>query len=158
MKTYNKLVLGSEILVDASETYKNANCDAHFARAILLAGAVLEIIRPLLEELKIDTPMDELADLAHMVEHGIPAANKDDRNIYLRFYKATYNSLKHAGKDYGRNQKKASDDLEIEADLQEEARELIDFAIRSFKRLPLSLDLVAFQLSDKFLDIVHSHY
>ncbi|WP_445427382.1 hypothetical protein [Alishewanella sp. HL-SH05] len=159
MKTHNKILLSGELLLEAANIYKSAKTDTEFAKSILLAGAVINIVSPLLQELGI-----EPSEIQHA--HVVLKLRKIDKDTLtkdqlrkeigksLKFSRMAYNSLKHSGK----GELKASDDLIFEANLSEEAYFLIGNAIDDFKRLPLPVRTINSELPGELLTLLQSSW
>ncbi|TJY55903.1 hypothetical protein E4T66_20150 [Sinimarinibacterium sp. CAU 1509] len=158
MKTHNKILLAGELLVDAEKTYRSGETDGEFAKSILLAGAVIGIVAPLLEEQKIKSSHVQLAEMAARLR-GLDVTNlppkKRGREIgrSIGFYRLVYNSLKHAG---DREKVKPSQDLLFDANLKEEAGHLISSAIDDYNKLSLLRRETNLELSDNLLTLLQS--
>lgn len=158
MKTHDKILLAGELLLDAANSFHIATTEAEYAKCILLAGAVIGVTAPWLDELGEKSSQIRLAELsAHL--KGIDLSELTDKSRErefgksLTFYRLAYNSLKHAGK---RNDVKPSDDLIFRANLKEEAYYLIGSAIDDYNKLPLSREVINKQLSDDLLTLLQS--
>lgn len=157
MKSHNKLLLASELLVESAKIYRSATSDTDFAKAILLAGAVTGIIEPLLSESGTAPSQIQLAKLAVAiggVEMDDLSKNDQKREIgnFLLFSKFAYNSLKHAG---GRKDITAADDVNFVADLKVEARDIINSAIIDFGQIPRQY-VTNVALSTDFTNFLHT--
>ena len=64
MTEHNKIPLAGEMLVQAVNSYSHAPRDIDYVTSILLAGAVIGIIAPLLKELDIKSSQVALAELS----------------------------------------------------------------------------------------------
>ncbi|ART83179.1 hypothetical protein CBP31_11620 [Oceanisphaera profunda] len=140
MKIHDKILLAGELLLEAANIYKSAKTDAEFAKSILLAGAVINIASPWLQELGVEPSQVQHAHIVlelRKLDKGTLTESQIRKEIgkSLKFSRMVYNSLKHAGN----GSLKASEDLTFEADLPEEAYFLIGSAIDDFRRLPLSV-------------------
>ncbi|KQV78485.1 hypothetical protein ASD15_21985 [Massilia sp. Root351] len=136
---YNKLQLAGELLVAAAEDCRNAACDQDYAKSILVAGAVTGIVEPLLKELGIVPHHIGLARGAvEFKELDGPLFSPEERAQLIRqgrtYYQLAYSALKHAGFP-GKNIK-ASENLEFETNLKEEAYYLVDSAINDYIKIP----------------------
>ena len=161
MKEHNKRVIAGDFLVEAVEAYKTAVSDADYAKCILLAGATIGIISPLLEELGIKPQQVELAERAAGLSGiDLTTLTPNDRNVHiakgLRFYRFVSNALKHTGNE--RYQIKASADLTFEADLKDEAQYLISTAIDDLNKLGLPVEILNTPHADKLLHVLHSTF
>ncbi|SFN28404.1 hypothetical protein SAMN05660284_01072 [Formivibrio citricus] len=160
METHDKILLAGELLVDAAKTYRAGETNIDFAKSILLAGAVIGIVAPWLEELGGKPSQTQLAGMAANLK-GVPLTNlplnEQQKEIgkSIAFYRLTYNSLKHAGRG---EKTKPSDDRFFEANLKEEAYYLIGNAIDDYNKLPLSRQTINTKLSDDLLTLLQSHW
>lgn len=158
---HNKLLLAGEMLVAASNSYKAASTDIDYIKCILLAGAVINISYPLIEELGGKSKQRSSAELAtflmersgHVFE-GKQKAKQISR--FIGFSNFAYNSLKHTGdktKDV-----LPSDDLYFESNLKIEAERIIIDAISDFIGVPFSQSLINTHFSDELLDLLSSNW
>jgi hypothetical protein len=105
MPTLNKIQVASEMFVEAHTRYATAGRNIDYITSIMLSGAVVGIIGPLLKDQGSRTTHELLARIANVIsEPGDDPANDG-------MFRAVYNSLKHAGNK--RQNVLASDDLEI---------------------------------------------
>jgi len=131
--TINKLELAGQLLVEAVTTYRSGERNVDFAKSILMAGAVVEIVSPLLKEHDIRSHQIKLAALAKEVDE------KSDVSKSMIFFRRPYNALKHAGKSSTNKdgtftwKTLPSSDLLIDLDLKDEADHLINSAIEDFR-------------------------
>lgn len=159
--THNKLLLAGEMLVAASNSYKEASTDIDYIKCILLAGAVINICYPLIEELGGKSKQRSSAELATFlmersgnVFKGKQKAKQVSR--FIGFSNFAYNSLKHTGdktKDV-----LPSDDLYFESNLKIEAERIIIDAISDFIGVPFSQSLINTHFSDDLLDLLSSNW
>lgn len=160
METHNKILLAGELLVDAAKNYRSGVENIDFAKSILLAGAVIGIVAPCLEDIGVKSTHRRLAELSAQLK-GIdlnplpPQQRKKEIGKSIAFYRLSYNSLKHAGKG---SEIKASDDLLFKANLKEEAYDLINAAIDDYNKLTLSQRTINNELSDDLLTLLQSHW
>jgi hypothetical protein len=136
---HNKLQLAGDLLTEAAKDCRNATCDRDYAKSILLSGAVVGIVAPLLEELGIEPFQLSLAKGAIAFNgHDLPSlSQKEQKGLIgqgLTYYRLAYNALKHAGG--GTKKIKPSEDLEFERNLGEEAYHLVDCAIIDYNKIP----------------------
>ncbi|MCK6436265.1 hypothetical protein [Rivihabitans pingtungensis] len=137
MHTYNKIYLAGEMLVESVRVYRAARRRVEFISAILLAGAVIGIIAPCVEELGGQASDHDFVDLLVAMKK-LRGATPQDLKKYtakvIRERRYVYNSLKHAGKKKrGESPEiKPSDDCELIADLQLEAYSVIGRAIDDY--------------------------
>lgn len=158
MKTHDKILLAGELLLDAANSFHTATTEAEYAKCILLAGAVIGVTAPWLDELGEKSSQIRLAELsAHFqgidLSELTDKSRKEELGKSLAFYRLAYNSLKHAGKG---KEVKASDDLTFKANLKEEAHYLIGSAIDDYNKLPLPQEVINKQLSGDLLTLLQS--
>src|SRR5262245_12482567 len=67
MDTYNKLVVGSELGVEAHHKFVGAKSDIDYISALLLSGAVVGIVHPLIAERGGKSSHDVLARVANLL-------------------------------------------------------------------------------------------
>jgi hypothetical protein len=91
MATLNKVRLASEMFVEAHTRYATASRDIDYISSILLSGAVIGIIGPLLKEQGGRTTHELLARFANAISEPGDDPARDG------MFRAVYNSLKHAG-------------------------------------------------------------
>lgn len=145
----------------ASNSYKEASTDIDYIKCILLAGAVINICYPLIEELGGKSKQRSSAELATFlmersgnVFKGKQKAKQVSR--FIGFSNFAYNSLKHTGdktKDV-----LPSDDLYFESNLKIEAERIIIDAISDFIGVPFSQSLINTHFSDDLLDLLSSNW
>lgn len=142
MGGHNKLYIASQMLLKAARDFEAATDELEYVNCILLAGAVINICYPIIEEKGGTSKFRQMADLATTImemRNGKPMDVKDRSNQIRRFLSFdlfAYNALKHAG-DRAKGIK-ASDDIFFEADLKREAEQLICAAISDFGSVPHS--------------------
>ncbi|WP_299263711.1 hypothetical protein [uncultured Psychrosphaera sp.] len=154
MTEHDKIPLAGEMLVQAVKSYEHALKDIDYVTSILLAGAVIGIIAPLLEELDIKSSQVALAELSVKSSNSTSLDKKVGRAI--GFYRFTYNALKHAG--HGKNIP-ASKDLVIHADLKDEAEFLIRHAVQDYNKIPepyITLEYINNNMPHELLDVLQS--
>jgi len=140
MAEHNKLQIASQLLLSAARDFKTATTDTDYVKCILLAGAVVNVCYPIVDELGGKTSQRETAELATKLTELRTGAAFDEKArdaLIKRFIGSdvfVYNALKHAGDR--RKNVAATDDILFEADLKHEARELILIAIDNFRLLP----------------------
>lgn len=145
MAAFNKIQLASEMFVEAHARYTNATRDIDYIVSILLSGAIGGIISPLLKE--------QGGHSMHELFTGISNAIADPGEEVTKeeMFRQIYNSLKHAGD----NRKKgkviiASEDLEIQTDLKQEAARMLDAAKNDFRHITV-LPQIKDSLSESFI-------
>ena len=134
-KPINKIDLCVDMILASARALK-AGKQIDFVTSILLAGAVNEILEPLLQELRIETKRGEFAlcaaRIANKNSSDNPIHEKTRKSVFSNS-KSIYNALKHAGnKNRGI---KPSDDLEMVVDLCDEAEWSLSFALDNFLAL-----------------------
>ena len=142
MAKHDKLQIASQLLLSAARDFEMAKTDTDYVKCILLAGAVVNICYPIVEELGGKSSQRASAELATRlteIHNGEPLDMKARTALVKRFIgfdAFVYNSLKHAGDT--RNNVAATGDICFEADLKHEARNLILNAIDDFRSVPHS--------------------
>lgn len=153
MNEYNKITLAGDMLVQAVHNYHRSQKDSDYITSILLAGAVIDIIAPLLTELGMKSSQTSLAELSEaMVESSEASSHKKKAKW---FYRRIYNSLKHAGA----KETPASQDLTLCADLKNEAEFLISHAVGDYSNIPepyITQEDINKKMSYDLLDILQS--
>ena len=153
MSKYNKIVLASKMFIEAHNKFDSAKSEMDYVSSILLSGAVVGIVAPLLEE-QGGYPMHEiLARISNvMISEGVIVSDGDEK-IYQGIFRETYNAFKHAGKQ--RKNIKPTEDLEIETDIKLEAGRMLDVAKSDFKRIEVSPNIQS-QISSEFIQLLES--
>src|SRR5437899_826308 len=96
---YNKIVIAAEMLSEAQKRYFQAMRDVDYVTSILLSGAVIGVVSPLLKEQKRGrTSHQLLARVSKLV------AQPDTTSLNEWMFRDVYNGLKHAGKDKRKDQ------------------------------------------------------
>jgi hypothetical protein len=145
MKKYNKIVIASEMFERAHDQFVSAQSEMDYASSLLLAGAIVGIIAPLLAEQGGHPTHDLLVRIGNVIsEH-------DGENHHVGLYRTAYNSLKHAGND--RKKFKPSEDLEFETDIRLEAARMLDAAKADFKEITVT-GKVHQQFSQSFIELL----
>jgi hypothetical protein len=144
MTSYNKIVIASQLFQRAHEQFEMAKTDIDYGSSLLLSGAVVGIIAPVLSEIGSRPMHDILADIANVI------SDSDSQKYHSGLFRAAYNSLKHAGNE--RRKVAPSDDLEFETDLRLEAAHMLDVAKSDFKELR-NLVIVREQCSKEFIEL-----
>jgi hypothetical protein len=145
--THNKIRVASKMFTEAHNRYVNAKGDIDYIASILLSGAVMGIVSPLLREQGGHTSHELLAKIAKLTaEQGESPAREG-------LFRAIYNGLKHAGDD--RQGIAASEDLELDVDLPREAAHMLDDAKADFKAIAVARELRA-QIPQEFFALVLS--
>ena len=129
--------------------FENAKTDMNYVSSILLSGAVVGIIAPLLEE-QGGHPMHEiLARISNvMVSEG-------EEKMHQGIFRETYNAFKHAGNK--RKEIKPSEDLEVETNLKLEAGRMLDVAKSDFKEITVSNEIRK-KISSEFIQLLDSEH
>jgi hypothetical protein len=126
--------------MEAHNVYINARRDIDYVTSILLSGAVIGIVSPLLKEQGRHTMHELQSKIAKSI------TEPDEEASHEGMFREIYNSLKHAGN----NKIPASNDLEIHTDLKKEAAHMLDAAKHDFQKIEVLLE-VRKGLSKKFL-------
>lgn len=147
MVKLNKIVVASEMYVEAHNRFSNANSDIDYITSILLSGSIIGIVGELLKEQGGKTTHQNLARMSNFLAEDGDGIQKEG------FFRAVYNSLKHAG--YTKRNVKASDDLLICADLRLEAARMLDAAKSDFNEIKVSFDIKS-KWSSKFISLLES--
>ena len=152
MSKYNKIVLASKMFIEAHNKFDSAKSEMDYVSSILLSGAVVGIVAPLLEE-QGGHPMHEiLARISNdvMIHFMVSEGNE---KAHQSIFRKTYNAFKHAG-----NKKmniKPTEDLEIETDIKIEAGRMLDIAKSDFKQIEVSHNIRS-QISNEFIQFLES--
>ena len=149
----NKISLCEDMLLASARFYKNGTCDVDFATSILLSGAVNEITEPLLKEFSIKTRRGHFSELAAKLSKSEKSIERKQK-IHFALTKSVYNEIKHAGDHNGKV--KPSEDLEIFANLKDEAEWSLSFALNNFLALPapyVTQQKINHIYTDEFLDL-----
>lgn len=147
MKTFNKIQLASSMFVEAHLRYIGAKQEMDYIVSILLSGAVVGTIGPLLKDQGGHTTHELLASISNAI------AEPGDDKAHEGIFREIYNSLKHAGNE--RKNISASNDLEIRTDLKKEAARMLDAAKNDFRNINVSSE-VRNGLSKQFLGLLQS--
>ena len=147
MKVHNKIVIASQLFERAHEIFESAKTDTDFALSLLLAGAVVGIIAPVLAEQGGHPMHDLLARIANAT------AESEESKYHVGLFRAAYNSLKHSGNS--RQKIAPSEDLEFEADIATEAAHMLDVAKADFNEVRVSSEIQN-QCSPSFIALLES--
>ena len=147
MASFNKLLVASEMFVEAHERYTNARSDIDYVASILLSGAVLGIVAPLLKEQGGHTTHSILARIGNSI------GEVTDPRMHEGMFRVVYNALKHSGND--RQDVLPSADLVFETDLRLEAAEMLDAAKQDFKNIEVAIQLHQ-SFSPRFVELLES--
>ena len=149
MDRYNKIVMASKMFMESHKLFMNAKNEMDYVSSILLSGAVVGIIAPLLEEQR-GHPMHEiLARISNaMAEEG-------EEEMHQGIFRETYNAFKHAGNK--RKKIKPSEDLEVETNLKLEAGRMLDVAKSDFKEITVSNE-TRNGISSEFTQLLESEH
>ena len=147
MNKYNKIVLASKMFTEAHNKFDSAKSEMDYVSSILLSGAVVGIVAPLLEE-QGGIPMHEILTRISNV-----MASEGDEKTYQGIFRETYNAFKHAGNK--RKKIKPTEDLEIETDIKIEAGRMLDIAKSDFKQIEVSHNIRR-QISNEFIQFLES--
>jgi hypothetical protein len=141
---YNKVVLASEMFVEAHEKFTAAARDVDYVVSLMLSGAVVGVIAPLLNEQGKPSMHQLLARLSNIAE-------PDGEPAHAGLFRAVYNGLKHAGNP--RKRVAASADLSLNADFRLEAAELLEAPREDFTKILVTSEVRA-QLSPRFVTLL----
>jgi len=135
------------MFVEAHKRYATADREIDYVTSILLSGAVIGVIGPLLKEQGGRTTHELLAKIGNIIsESGEDPSHEG-------MFRAVYNSLKHAG---NKTQNiRPSDDLEIRTDLRLEAAHMLDAAKDDFLKIEMS-SMVKSSLSVECIELLQS--
>lgn len=147
MKKYNKIVIASEMFERAHDQFVSAKSDMDYASSLLLSGAVVGIIAPLLADQGGHPTHDLLVRIGNVI------SEQGDEKQHVGLYRAAYNSLKHAGNH--RKNLKPSEDLEFETDIRLEAARMLDAAKTDFKEITVTSKIHQ-QCSQSFIKLLES--
>ena len=147
MTTFNKIRLASEMFVEAHDRYTSAHRDIDYITSILLSGAVVGIVSPLLKEQGGHTMHELLVRIGNLI------AEPGEEATHEGMFREIYNSLKHTG-NKNRNIL-SSADLEIQTDLKKEAAHMLDAAKHDFREIEV-LPKVREGLSKEFLSLLEA--
>lgn len=147
MATFNKIQVAAEMFLEAHQRYTTASRDIDYITSVMLSGAVVGIISPLLTEQGGHSTHSLLARIGNVVAQPGEPPTRDG------MFREIYNALKHAGDD--RRQVVPSADLEIHADLALEAARMLDAAKQDFRQIQVSYELKK-KLAPEFLDLLES--
>jgi hypothetical protein len=143
---HNKLFLAADMFMEARNRFLNGTRDIDFVASILLSGAVLGMVSPLLKEQGKQTQ--------HQIWERMANAIDQSAGVHEGTFRQNYNGLKHAGNL--RKNIKASQDLTLNADLRKEASHLLDAARRDFNFVPLPKGITLLDFDDDFYDAITS--
>lgn len=147
MVPLNKIHVASEMFMEAHERYMTASRDIDYIVSIMLSGAVVGIVGPLLEEQGGHTTHSLLKRVGDLIaEPGEPPCHEG-------MFRAIYNALKHAGDE--RRNIAPSVDLDIRADLRVEAARMLDAARQDFRQIEVSQQIKN-GLPPKFFELLES--
>ena len=149
MLTLNKVKVASEMFVEAHARYATARRDIDYITSIMLSGAVIGVIGPLLKEQGGRTTHELLVAIANAI------SSPGDAPAYEGMFRTVYNGLKHAGNDKQKQKVRASDDLEIRTNLPLEAARLLDAAKNDFRNIEVSAE-VRQGLSPEFIQLLEA--
>jgi hypothetical protein len=136
------------MFVEADARYTNATSDMDYIASILMSGAVVGIVGPLLTEQGHRTMHQLLAKIGELV------AEPGDDPSHEGIFRVVYNSLRHTGNR--RANLNPSDDLEIHTDLRVEAAHMLDAAKEDFRKIVVSSE-VREALAPEFLSLLKAH-
>lgn len=146
MATLNKVHIAAQMFSEAHRRFQAATSDIDYVTSILLSGAVIGIVGPLVKEQGRHTTHELLARIESLLgASGTP--------IHEGMFRAVYNSLKHTGNE--RRNISPSQDLVIETGLRREAGYMLEAARDDFRNIEVSR-AVRESLPSEFLALVDS--
>jgi len=143
---HNKLVLAAEMFVEAHERFTRARGDIDYVASLMLSGAVVGIVAPLLNEQGGRSMHQLLAALSQAVAEPGDGAHEG-------LFRTAYNGLKHAGDR--RKGVAASQDLMLRADLRFEAAKMLEAAREDFRKVLIEPEVHS-KLTPQFVELVTS--
>lgn len=149
MKKYNKIVIASEMFERAHNQFMTAKSEMDYASSLLLSGAVVGIIAPLLSEQGRQPTHDLLVRMGQVI------SEQGDEKQHVGLYRVAYNSLKHAGNNT--KNLKPSEDMEFETDILLEAAHMLNAAKADFKGIEVS-GKVRQQCSPSFIALLEAEH
>lgn len=149
MGTFNKIQIAAEMFLEAHLRYTTASRDIDYITSLMLSGAVVGMISPLLTEQGGHSRHSLLARISNAIaEPSEPPSGEG-------MFRAIYNALKHTGND--RRSVAPSADLEIHADLALEAARMLDAAKQDFRQIQVSQEQKK-KLVPEFLTLLESSH
>jgi len=149
MSPFNKIEIAAEMFVESHDRYHAAGLDIDYIVSILLSGAIIGIVDPLLEEQGGHTAHSLLVRILNLIAEPGEPESKDG------MFRAIYNALKHAGNDKGKNKVAASADLEIQADLRLDAARMLEAAKQDFQQVSIP-QTIRQRLPSRFIALLES--
>ena len=147
MVTLNKVEIAAQMFVEAHERFLSGVNEIDYITSIVLSGAVMGIVSPLLKEQGGHTAHSLLARISNRIaEPGEPPTHEG-------VFRATYNAFKHAGDE--RRKIAPSADLEITTDLKREAAHMLDAAKDDFRQIEVDVP-VRNRLSRRLIELLES--
>lgn len=138
MAQYNKIVVLSEMFVEAHERFDKASRDIDYITSLMLSGAICGIVSPLLNAQGAGTFHAILASLFTKPPHE-------------SVFRSVYDGFKQAGDK--RKRLAPSADLAINADLRKEAAWMLEAAREDLSKLIIERGVLD-QLSEQFLKLI----
>lgn len=128
MATYSKIMLAMDMVSKSYDNYVNAKTELDYISSILLSGASLGIIQPLIRERGGKSFHKILETLMKRI-----TLNDRDIKAHEGVFRQTYNSIKHAGNV--RQNILPSDDLYINTNFKKEASRMLKACKEDFLKL-----------------------
>ncbi len=145
--TLNKIEVASQMFLEAHDRFRSATREIDYVISIVLSGAVVGIVSPILKEQGGHTAHSLLARISNVIaEPGEPPTHEG-------VFRATYNAFKHAGDE--RRNVAPSADLEISTNLKLEAAHMLDAAKADFRPITVKHD-VRERLSQRFIELLEA--
>lgn len=149
MATFNKIQVAAEMFLEAHQRYTTANRDIDYITSVMLSGAVVGIVSPLLTEQGGHPTHSLLARIGNAI--ALPGESPTHEGMFREIY----NALKHAGDNNRRKKIVPSADLEIHADLALEAAHMLHAAKQDFRQIQVCNELKK-RLAPEFLELLES--
>jgi len=147
MTIFNKIQVAAEMFLEAHQRYTTASRDIDYITSVMLSGAVVGIVSPLLTEQGGHSTHSLLSRISNAIAEPGEPPTRDG------MFREIYNALKHAGDT--KRKVAPSADLEIHADLAVEAARMLDAAKQDFRQIQISHELKK-RLAPEFLDLLES--
>lgn len=144
---FNKVQVASQMFIEAHDRYMRATQDIDYIVSIVLSGAVVGIVSPLLKEQGGHTTHSLLARISTLI------AEPGEQPTREGVFRTIYNAFKHAGNE--RRNIAPSIDLEIQTNLKSEAAHMLHAAKQDFREINVLLETINC-LSQQFIGLLES--
>lgn len=148
MSRFHKIPLAADMFVEAHARYESAKRELDYVVSLLLSGAVVGIVAPLLTEQHGHSTHEVLARLGNFI------SEPGDERMHEGMFRDAYNALKHSGNK--RAKVAAADDLMVDANLKLEAARMLDAAKSDFRNIEVPEE-VQIALSPEFIALLESN-